>query len=66
MKQKAAAFSCHRIGAFVWEEHGEAELAYVLILGLVVLPLYPAVQQLFQVLLRYYEITSFFVTLPFP
>ena len=49
-----------------WRERGQAELSYLLIQAFVIVPLYLVVQMLFRLLLRYYEIISFFLALPFP
>lgn len=51
---------------FIFGDSGQVELGYILTLALVVVPLYVAVQMLFQVLLNYYENISFFVSIPFP
>jgi hypothetical protein len=52
--------------ALLQRENGQATLEYLLILALVVIPLYPVVQMLFRILLRYYEVISFFLSMPFP
>lgn len=47
-------------------ERGQAEISYILILALVVVPLIGAVRLLYQVLQRYYEVTSVLLSQPYP
>lgn len=47
-------------------DRGQVELSYLLLLTLIIVPVYLVVQIGFRVLIRYFEVSSFLVSLPFP